>query len=443
MPWRRSFVAVLFALTFFSPLFVCPVASQQVDLAATEKRYQALVAAGDNAGALVEAQKLEAAAKARFGADSSIYAITLSYMGDTYRRLERFGDAERYYTQALAVRTKLNPNDLAVAEIHDTLGWLYRYQFRLAEAEAAYRRALAIAETGGVNSASAATILIRLADLRIAGGTSMTEAEQLGLRALAIFEEIGELEGRLAAVAARLERELPDYTALVNPKLLRLEEAQRLLGADEALVFTLVSDPESYVFAVTHEGFFAQPISLKSEELARRLPRSGTGSMLTSSAARSRAASRCCSDLGLARELYAALLGPVEALIKDKRHLIVAPSGALTALPFHLLVTEKPTVAVPSIDAIAAYRDAPWLLKRHAISVLPSVASLRSLRVFARKDRGARPMVGFGDPVFRPQDLPTSRPQQRATKTATKTTARAKTRAFTDYWQAQESTGPG
>ena len=92
-------------------------------------------------------------------------------------------------------------------------------------------------------------------------------------------------------------------------------------------------------------------------------------------------------DLGVAHELYATCSGPVEALIKDKRHLLLVPSGALTALPFHLLVTEKPAVAVPE-RGLAAYRDAAWLLKRHAITVLPSVASLKALRVFARKDQG-------------------------------------------------------
>ena len=50
-------------------------------------------------------------------------------------------------------------------------------------------------------------------------------------------------------------------------------------------------------------------------------------------------------DLGQAYELYEALLGPVEALIKDKPQLIVVPSGPLTGLPMHLLVTEKPSVA--------------------------------------------------------------------------------------------------
>ena len=73
------------------------------------------------------------------------------------------------------------------------------------------------------------------------------------------------------------------------------------------------------------------------------------------------AASGCEFDLGLAHELYATLIGPIEGLIKDKSHLIVVPSGALTALPFHLLVTEKPAVAVPHVETprdLAAYRDA-------------------------------------------------------------------------------------
>ena len=93
-------------------------------------------------------------------------------------------------------------------------------------------------------------------------------------------------------------------------------------------------------------------------------------------------------DLALANELYAALLGPVEGLVKDKRSLLVAPSGALTALPFHLLVTEKPPAAIP--DKIEGYRDAAWLLKRQAVSVLPSVASLKALRGFARTRSGGQ-----------------------------------------------------
>ena len=134
-------------------------------------------------------------------------------------------------------------------------------------------------------------------------------------------------------------------------------------------------------------------------------------------------------DLALAHELYETLIGPVEGLIKDKRHLIVVPSGALTALPFHLLVTEKPSVAVPQVNALhdfAAYRDAAWLLKRHAVSVLPSVASLKALRVFAHKEQGAKPLIGFGDPIFNAEEE--SRPAPEQTRVAA-------TRSYAEFWK--------
>ena len=108
--------------------------------------------------------------------------------------------------------------------------------------------------------------------------------------------------------------------------------------------------------------------------------------------------------------------------MKDKRSLFVAPSGALTALPFHLLVTEKPAAAIP--EKIEGYRDAAWLLKRHAVSVLPAVASLKALRGFARRDQAVKPMTGFGDPLFSPAD------RREAHGFAQPTSI-----AYTDFWR--------
>jgi hypothetical protein len=39
---------------------------------------------------------------------------------------------------------------------------------------------------------------------------------------------------------------------------------------------------------------------------------------------------------------YRTLLGPIEPLIKDKSHVILVPSGALTGLPFQVLLTDAP-----------------------------------------------------------------------------------------------------
>jgi CHAT domain-containing protein len=144
-------------------------------------------------------------------------------------------------------------------------------------------------------------------------------------------------------------------------------------------------------------------------------------------------------DLGLAHELYVTLIGPVEALIKDKRHLIVVPSGALTALPFHMLVRQKAAVAVPQVRTprdLAIYRDAAWLLRRHAVSVLPSVGSLKALRVLARKDQGAKPLIGFGDPVFGAETEPeTIAGARHAPPLPQRTAQAAATRSYTEFWQ--------
>ena len=134
-------------------------------------------------------------------------------------------------------------------------------------------------------------------------------------------------------------------------------------------------------------------------------------------------------DLGLAHELYTSLFSGIEALVKDKKQLLIVPTGALTALPFNLLVTEKPPLAIP--DKFDGYRDAAWLIKRQAISVLPSVASLKVLRTFARNDRATRPMVGFGDPVF---DFTKGPPGD--ARSATRSAARSLVAgAYTDFWQ--------
>jgi CHAT domain-containing protein len=115
---------------------------------------------------------------------------------------------------------------------------------------------------------------------------------------------------------------------------------------------------------------------------------------------------------------------PVEPLVAPKRHLLIVPTGPLTALPLHLLVTQAP--ASPPRD-LAGYRDAAWLIKRHAVSVLPAVASLKALRVLARDDRATLPMIGFGDPVFGPE--PPAAQAPRSARSAVKTPA------YTDVWQ--------
>ncbi|MBI1964273.1 MAG: CHAT domain-containing protein, partial [Candidatus Rokubacteria bacterium] len=51
-------------------------------------------------------------------------------------------------------------------------------------------------------------------------------------------------------------------------------------------------------------------------------------------------------------------------------------------------------------ELFANYRDVPWLVRTHAVTVLPSVSALVTLRNLPSGDPTRRPFVGFGDPYF-------------------------------------------
>lgn len=240
---------------------------------------------------------------------------------------------------------------------------------------------------------------------------------------------------RIAAIASArnglqktLAVEFPDYSSLSNPLPLAVKDIQPLLSADEAMVIYSVIDKQSYVVAITREGVDWKEISLGADALTQKVAAFRKG--LDVGKARDASGKSGPFDLALASELYVALLGPVEALTKDKRNLLVVPSAALTALPFHLLVTETPHAAIP--DRLEGYRDAAWLLRRQAVSVLPSVISLKSLRAFARRDQDVKPMTGFGDPVFNPAAEGSADRRAASGKVAVRSIA---TIAYADFWR--------
>lgn len=242
-------------------------------------------------------------------------------------------------------------------------------------------------------------------------------------------KELADLEMKLAAVASKLESLFPDYSVLANAKPLKVEEVQKLLGPDEALVFYLIGNSDSYVFGLTRDAFEWRTLNAGGEEtLAGNI--NGLRRNLNVDQLHKAAKGEYLPlfDLGSAYELYSHLLEPIGPLIATKRHLLFVPSGPLTALPFHLLVTKKPGIAQPKFKDIAVYRDAPWLLKTHAVTVLPSVTSLKALRLLARKDKDGKPLIGFGDPVYGDDDAGAS--HKRVAKRIS-----AQTRAYTDFWR--------
>ena len=108
-------------------------------------------------------------------------------------------------------------------------------------------------------------------DKALVAALSQPQGQQNATAIDALRREIAATESKLAANTARLEREFPDYAALASPKPLKAEEVQQLLGADEALVFFLTGDKESYVFALTREGFEWRTIPLGAKALSEKV----------------------------------------------------------------------------------------------------------------------------------------------------------------------------
>src|SRR5262249_25520810 len=184
---------------------------------------------------------------------------------------------------------------------------------------------------------------------------------------------------------------------------------------------------ETFVWALTREGSAWQRIPVGAKALSDKVEALRAGVDLQD--AKKAAQSGKLFDLGLAHDLYKLLLGPVANVIDDKRHLLIVPSGVLTGLPFHLLVAEPPRTE-PTNRQLASYREATWLIRRHAVTVLPSVSSLRALRVLAKGGQAPKPLIGFGDPVFGPRRAP-----ELASAASAQTAMRSGTRAYASYWR--------
>jgi CHAT domain-containing protein/tetratricopeptide (TPR) repeat protein len=221
---------------------------------------------------------------------------------------------------------------------------------------------------------------------------------------------IADINDALKDNEAKLERNFPNYSSLAKPMPVTLADTRSLLQEDEALVMFLPDNTNIYIFALTADGFEWKAAAVGRDALAEKVAAFRRGldadmirdqTYLDSVGKR-----REIFDLTRAHNLYDTLLGPVGDVLERKRHLIIVAPGVLTGLPFHLLVTAAPrTAQFPAGDRFTeadafAYRDADWLIRRHAITVLPSVASLKGLRQFAKTSRASEPFIGFGNPLL-------------------------------------------
>jgi CHAT domain-containing protein/Flp pilus assembly protein TadD len=376
-----------------------------------------------------------------FGSDHSDVANTKNYLALLYDKQGRDEEAETLYKQALAIREKaLGQNHPDVDQSLNNLAGFCDKRNRDTDAYAYIRRTFAnkssrkypsfsiilgaresqliTAEqsfTDSFNvlqfaSSSAATEAVQKLAQRYAAGTD--ELAQLIRRDQDLLAEndniyqelsnavsrapgqrnpstegrvrarISEIQSERSRIATILTQSFPDYVALSKPQPLSLKETQLLLSDDEAVVVIDIGY-KSFAWVVTKTTADWTDIPANSKTLNEQI------TMLRQSLTFEIDKP---FDTALAYQIYQQTLGPIADRFSGKKRISVITNDALTSIPLQLLVTGDPTGK--------ALKDVDWLVKSAALTVIPSIYSLKTMRAQKPQSAAPKPMIAYADPVF-------------------------------------------
>ena len=251
-------------------------------------------------------------------------------------------------------------------------------------------------------------------DAELASQFGQSGENQTGAEVAILSREREEAQADIVSATAKLKAQFPRFFELVVPGPLAVAELQGddgLLRDSEALILMAPGqgDEPGFVFAVNRNvAAWARipiPAQVLSNSIVHLHSQLDGGSGTRAAVAKNRTGPNGF-DRTEANALYDALFGApqIREVIEGKEDWILSPQGTLLSLPFNALVTRKPEGA--DTDPIAL-RATPWLGLQRAISVLPSVAMIRSRSIAPvavassggqEDDTGT--FFGLGDPAF-------------------------------------------
>jgi CHAT domain-containing protein len=209
--------------------------------------------------------------------------------------------------------------------------------------------------------------------------------------------EIRRLQATRMQSLKEVARKFPSYGELVNPPLPSPANLQKQLSDEEALLSFYFGRFDSFVWVLRKDGpvQFAR-IDMKLGDLNAKVTKlrealEPNAPMVSDIPA---------FNLDLAYDLYAALLKPTEANWRPAKDLIVVTNGALGLLPLSLLPTESSRIDPNDDPLFSSYRKVRWLARTHAVTTVPSISAVLTLRKLPVGTSSRQPLIGFGDPLF-------------------------------------------
>jgi tetratricopeptide (TPR) repeat protein len=228
------------------------------------------------------------------------------------------------------------------------------------------------------------------ADKSLLALLSKPEAEHSPQGEAELRQNLQDLDARLKSMDEAIANNFPAYAELSSPRTVKLSDAQALLAPDEAMLVYTVTDDATYLWTLRGDRSAATKIKIGAKALFDEVQALRLLLDLKQNKARRP------FDVERSYALYQKILVPAAPLLEGVGHVIVVLDGALQSLPLGVLVTGP----VKAIKDLADYRKVPWFARDHAVTVLPTVSSLRALRQFAKPTAAPHPFVGIGDPVL-------------------------------------------
>jgi len=227
-------------------------------------------------------------------------------------------------------------------------------------------------------------------------------------RLKALRQKKAALVESIEAVDVRVGKDFPQYFAMVRPEPLSIAETQAMLGPNDAFVMVVPTQMGAHIFAVSRQDVrwvrstaTRKTINAMVKRLLWDVGANVDVSNIQAAEWADEGNGAYPYDRSTAYHLYQQLIGPMREVLSNKRHVYIAAGGALSGLPFGILVSAKPT---GDDGDPAALRATQWFADDHALISIPSIQSLQFLKQYGPKkteeDQGDIAFLGFGDPLL-------------------------------------------
>jgi CHAT domain-containing protein/tetratricopeptide (TPR) repeat protein len=192
---------------------------------------------------------------------------------------------------------------------------------------------------------------------------------------ISLQTKINEKRDAYERFVKKLETENPQYHQIkYDVRLLSIDETRKLITDDQAVISFFVGEKHTYIFKITKNDFDVKELNISSADMLAKITklRSNIYDYYLNNIDRTPENHlRTAKDYAQgAHELYQLLIEPLGEL---PSRLLIVPDGAISYLPFDVLLTELP-------EDSELFKQHAYLVKKYSISYSYSATLLQEMQ---------------------------------------------------------------